>query len=581
MYYEREVEKMITFRRSLVALLTVLVLLSGTALASISYTLSSIQNPSSIYTGDSVTVSFSITNNNWLYAGKCKYKLDSGSWSAEFDVSNGATVTKSVIVQAPSEGSGSGSVSHTVTSSCYEPAYGGDPTPVEKYTTFTLFYDDSRYEARTAINSAQSAINSAQSSINNLQNKINDAKNLGADVSLEESKLLSAKNSIQSAQSKLSTANSLNVPPNYNQAKNTANEAKSYADSAKTDADNAYPTANQKYTDAVNAKNSAQNAMNSAKKAIDSASTSKAEAQIAINEAKNVCPAVGSAQTSLDIAISKLDSANTKYSEANTYFTSKKWNDAKTSASQAESYANDALTNAGNAKSTANQAKETCRSEEGQTKLKLDTAQTTYNNVVDNVDKTKDAITLLSSIGVETSEFTKELEKVSSTLVDAKAELDKAKTRYENKEFSESKTYSAKSLDITEKDTTILNDNGKKMELALKDKFTKRYSSANKSYDDAVRALEESKAKISGEVYVAKKEKLDNARKKLENASNLMSNPKTLADIKGAFLELDQADLITTELIPKSSVPSFEAIFALFGISIVYLVSLRRKRISA
>jgi hypothetical protein len=339
--------------------------------------------------------------------------------------------------------------------------------------------------------------------------------------------------------------------------------------------------------DAQTAKDSAQSSITNAKKAIDSASNAKAEAQTAINDAKSIGVDVGSAQTFLDVANSKLDSANTKYNEANSYFTNSKWSDAKSSATQAESYANEALTNGGNAKSTAVQVKEKYASESGQTKSKLELAQATYNNVVATIDKTKEAITSLSSIAVETSEFTKELEKVSSTVVDAKAELDKAKSRYETKELSESRTYSEKSLDITEKDITLLKETQNKMALAAIDILTTNYSSANNKYEAAAKILEESKTKITGDVYIANKEKLDSAKKSLDNASNLIVQAKSyvgdknysdaVISLSNAFTELGKAESLSGEIKPSSALPSFEAILALTGMLISYLViTLRR-----
>ncbi len=341
-------------RRVLSIIITIL-FLSGTALAAISYTLSTIPNPPSIYTGDSTTVSFSIRNNNLVYKGLCAVRLDSSSWSTEFPVSSGTTITQSLSVQAPAWGNGAGSVQHTVNSYCYSTL---DATKIYQSASFIITYTENPgYIASQSINSVQSAINSAQSSINNAQNAITDAKNLGADVSLAENKLFNAQNYMQTAQSKQSSANSYYSSSNYNQATNTANEAKSSADSAKSDADNAYSIAVQAKQTAQATKDSASTAITSAKKAIDSASTSKTEAQNAINEAKNIGADVGSAQTFLDAAISKLNSANTKYDEANSYFNNKKWNDAKTTADEAKTYANDALTNAGITKSTAIQAK--------------------------------------------------------------------------------------------------------------------------------------------------------------------------------------------------------------------------------
>lgn len=460
-------------------ILIIILLSSGTASAAIDYKLNKVSDPSSIYTGDSTVFSYSIKNDNTWYNGICSSRLDSYSWSTEYAVGTGDTITKTVSVSAPVMGSGSGSETHTVNSYCYSAA---DSTKIYKSIVFTLTYTEN---------------------------------------------------------------------PNYIAQK-----------------------------EAQAAKDSAQNAITTTKKVIDSASASKTEAQNTINDAKSVGADVGSAQIFLDNAVSKLNSANTKYNEANSYFTNSKWNDAKSSATQAESYANEALTYAGNAKSTAIQSKEKYTSEIGLIKSKLDTAQTTYNNVIKNIDDTKESITLLSSIGVKTSEFNKELEKVSATLIDAKAELDKAKTRYENKELSESKSYSAKSLDITEKDITIIKDIQSNMVLSAIDLLTTNYSSTSKNYDIAAKTLEESKTEITGDVYITNKEKLDTAKTNLDQASNLMAQAKSYKDtnkyseailsLKNAFKALEKADSLTEEIKPPSGIPSFEAIFTLISILIVY-----------
>lgn len=341
-------------KRASLIIITILIL-SGTALASISYTLSPIPNPSSIFAGDSTTVSFSIQNNNGWYDGFCAFKIDSGSYSTEYGVNAGATLPLSFSVKAPAWGSGSGNEQHTVSSYCYSTL---DSTKIYKSTSFILTYTENPgHTASQTINSAQSAISSAQSSINNAQNGLNDAKNLGADTSLAENKLSNSQNSMQIAQTKQSAANAYYTSSNYNQAINTANEAKSAADSSKNDADNAYSITLQAKQIAQVAKDDASTAITSSKKVIDSASTSKGDAQNAINDVKNKGADIGSAQTFLDTSISKLNSANMKYDEANSYFNNKKWNYAKATADEAKTYANDALTNAGIAKSTAIQAK--------------------------------------------------------------------------------------------------------------------------------------------------------------------------------------------------------------------------------
>lgn len=331
-------------------------------------------------------------------------------------------------------------------------------------------------------------------------------------------------------------------------------------------------------------RNSAYDAKFNAKKVIFSVNASIREAQDAINDAKNIGVDVDTAKLLLDNAISKLNSANTKLSEAESYFSASKWSDTKSSANQAEYYANDALINAGNAKSTAIQSKEKYGSEEGKTKSKLDTAEKTYNNVVDTLDKTKEVVTLLSSIGIETSDFTKDLEEVSSTLKNAKAELDKATKRYEDKELSGSREYAAKSLDLTERDITILKETQNKMFLAAMDKYTTKYSSINNNYEIAVKALEESKTKITASDYITKKEKLDNAKKSLDSAINLMNQAKLLADnkeysdaimsFKDAVSELEKAEALLTP--PQT--PGFQLIYAIFVITLIAILLRKMSR---
>lgn len=229
-----------TIRKILLTLIITIFILSGTALAAISYTLSTIPNLPSIYTGDSTTVSVSITNNNLMYKGFCAINLDSSSWSTEYPVSSGHSMTQSISVQAPAWGNGAGNVQHTVNSYCYSTL---DSTKVYQSTSFILTYTENPgYVASQAINSAQSAINSAQSSINNAQNTIIAAKNNGADESSAEVILTSAQTAYQNAQSKLVSAqNSLNqnTKQSFDLATQYANEASNYANSAKADADNA------------------------------------------------------------------------------------------------------------------------------------------------------------------------------------------------------------------------------------------------------------------------------------------------------------------------------------------------------
>ncbi|HEY9245589.1 MAG TPA: hypothetical protein VIO11_01970, partial [Candidatus Methanoperedens sp.] len=195
---------------------TIILIMQGTALALFSYTLDPVPDPPVIYTGESIKIQFSIKSTNYLYDGKCSYKLDDGSLSNEYVISPGATQTMSTYVQAPPEGSHSGSAKHTIYTYCYESAYSGDPTKVIRNASFILSYDDSSYEARVAINSAQDAINSAESIINNTLSTINESKSIEAD--LAENELADAIKLLKSANTRLSFADSFFTSSDYNQS---------------------------------------------------------------------------------------------------------------------------------------------------------------------------------------------------------------------------------------------------------------------------------------------------------------------------------------------------------------------------
>ncbi len=236
---------MITGTRTVFSILAAVLMISGTAFAAFSYTIVPISDPPKIYTGDSTKVQFSIRSTNYLYDGKCIFKLDDGLLSNEYTVSPDATLSISADVRAPSEGSGSGSTEHTIHTYCYESAYPGDSTKIYRNASFTLYYDDSRYVARTAMNSAQNAIDSAQSIINSTIIAIIDARNIGADVIPAENKLSGADKYFRKALTRLSFANSYFVSSDYNRSVNISIEAKSLADTAKSEADIAYTMAIQ------------------------------------------------------------------------------------------------------------------------------------------------------------------------------------------------------------------------------------------------------------------------------------------------------------------------------------------------
>ncbi len=579
--------------------LAVLVVLSlggmwESAFADINYNLQLISSSNvNIYTGQSTQATIRITNNNWISTGYCYYKVDSGSWSNKFDVEARKPREVSITLNAPQMGSGSGSVYRTISTACNDD---GDTTLVYGSESVLISYTENpdyirqqeeaqkASNALDAINSAKNAFESAASVIKSAESTITDAKNSGADVSSAELKLTNAKSSYNDAVSRYNSAVNYYNSTSYDLAVSTATDASTYAATAKTDANNAITLATDAKNKAISAKNDAETAKTRAKNAIDLAKSAIDSAQSAFLNAKNIGADISSAQTLLDTANSKLTLASSKYNDAVLQFNSFKWDTSKQYADQAESYASDAQTNAKNAESTAIQAKEKyekelkeakekyekelkeaqlrLEAELSQAKLKLAEAQNTYNNVVSATDQTNKMLSLSSEMKIDISSFSKELDKVTSTLINAKAEMDKAKTRFDNKEYAESKRYSSASLDITGTHITILTNIQYNAALAAKEVVAKRHLAITSLYDSALKTVEDTKGTMTGDVYSSRKDKLERAKTNVDESSNLINkgdsyiNAKNYYDainsFRSAYSELDSAESLSTGI--KSSV---------------------------
>ncbi|MCZ7356680.1 MAG: hypothetical protein O8C66_02045 [Candidatus Methanoperedens sp.] len=442
-----------------------IIMLSGTAHADISYTLNLIPNSSPVYTGETINISFLLTNYNFFYSGMCAIGLDSEPWSSEYVISAGSTLNPSLPVKAPPWGSGAGNVRHIVNSYCYDLS---DQVKVYRNVSFNLNYTENPGYIASIVNSA---IYGAQSAINNAQSALDGAKDLGADAKLAESKQLGAKNLIGKAGIKKSDSDSYFSSGRYEKGVAAANESRSFAEMAKINADNAYYLAIQ----------------------------------------------------------AELEYNNT---------------------------------------------------EEGQTKSMLSMAQSTYFNAISILNSTNDAAKQLSGIGVETGVFIQDMEKISLTLNDSKPELEKARTSYENREFNDSRALSGSIQAMAEKNLALLNEIDKGMASSAIDKVNNKYTSVSKSYDIAAGELEDSRLKLDEDIFNAKKEKLDNAKKSLDIALNLISQARYYSDnrrysdvvtpLKAASEELGKAE---HELKSNSQAPSFKAIPALAGISVMYLAA--------
>ncbi len=214
-------------------------LLSGTAIAAISYSLNPFNIPSPVFTGDPINISISFTNYNFFYTGICAVRLDDEPWPSEFVISAGSTLNQSITIKALPWESGSGSARHTIYTYCYDVS---DPTLVYKNTSFNLTYRENPEYIKSKVTRA---IDSALTSINNAQNGMDEAKNLGVDTGIAEINQTIARGLIENARMKQSSMNMFFTVSNYDQANITAGEAISFAGTAKIEADNAYYTAIQ------------------------------------------------------------------------------------------------------------------------------------------------------------------------------------------------------------------------------------------------------------------------------------------------------------------------------------------------
>jgi hypothetical protein len=313
----------------------------------------------------------------------------------------------------------------------------------------------------------------------------------------------------------------------------------------------------------------AQSAINNAQNALDEAKDLGADARLAESkqlDAKNL-----------------IAQARIKQSTSDSYFASSNYEQGVRAANESRSFADMAKIDADNAYYLAIQAElKYNNTEEGQTKSMLSLAQSTYFNAISILNSTNDAAKQLSGIGVETGGFIQDLEKISLTLNDAKPELEKARISYENREFNESRALSGSIQAMAKKNLALLNEIDRGMISSAIDKINNRYTSVGKSYDIAAGELEDSRLKLNEDVFNAKKEKLDNAKKSLDIALNLISQARYYSDngrysdvvtpLKAASEELGKAE---QELKSNSQAPSFEAITALAGISVMYLAAKR------
>lgn len=552
--------------------------LTEVVVAIIGYTLTLTSSSSvSLYTGESATATFTIKNNNWFATGYCKFRVDTNPWSSWYTIYAGETRSFSVSISAPPWGSGSGSIQRTIYTSCYD---SGDPTESLKSVSITITYTENpeyikqvaKTNADSARSAAQSAISSASLSISSAQSAINEAKNEGADVSSAELKLSTAQSNLQIAQSKMSSSNSYynqDTKEGYDLAASTANEATYYANLAKSDADSARVLAIQAKELIIQAKNNTQIAINKAKSMIDSANSLISSAQAAINEAKSIGADIIQAQTLLDTAITKVNSATSKYNDAVSQFNLKNYNNAKQYAERAEALALEAQTNARSAHTSAILAKEKYLEEQRQAQLllqtkksqaetKLSEGQKKYNEVVDLINETNTLLILLSEMNINTTQYKQEVEGYSKQILEAKGEIEKAERRYKDGDYDESKSYSVKSLDITLKISSDLNNILYNMALAAQQVALKKQNESIKVYEISSKMVDKFEENVTGAQFSEFKDNLIAANTSIAKADTLLKEGDALLNNKkyidavnsyrDAFSELSNAGYLSSKV---------------------------------
>jgi hypothetical protein len=253
-----------------------------------------------------------------------------------------------------------------------------------------------------------------------------------------------------------------------------------------------------------------------------------------------------------------VNSATSKYNDAVSQSNAKSYNNAKQYADQAEALALEAQASANSAKSNAISTQEKYQGEQGQAEAKLSEAQKKYNEVVDLINQTNTLIIQLFDMNVDTSQYKQEVEGYTTQILDAKGEIEKAERRYTDGDYDESRSYSVRSLDITEKIASDLNNILYNMALVAQDIVSKKQKESMRVYELSSKTVDKFKENITGAQFSEFKDNLITADANIKKADTLLNEGDSLLNNKkyvdavnsyrNAFSESSNADYLSSKV---------------------------------
>ncbi len=170
---------------------------------------------------------------------------------------------------------------------------------------------------------------------------------------------------------------------------------------------------------------------------------------------------------------------------------------------------------------------------------KVTMAQTEYNDLITMADETNDMINTMNKMNVSTSAYEDELKSATSGLLDAKAEVEKASSRYDSKEYEQSKEYSENSLSIVETANTKVSNIQFNMVKEAQNSVYKKKNVVVSQYNSASKKLESAKVNMNAQEYLTKKESLDKSKAQLDDSIALIDQGDSALESKEYKKALD------------------------------------------
>jgi hypothetical protein len=294
----------------------------------IQFSLTPSKDTVNLYSSQTETIPITLTN-QMTQTINCDQGIGSVS-------SSGTNTAYRLTATAPSTGSGTTSVSGTV--SC---TWVGE-TSLSKTVTVTVNYQTD--PCISSLNDARNTVSDANTQITKAQTKIQEANKAGADTTTAQASMNQANSYLSTAQTSLSTAqNSCNSGDRTNGA-SQATSAKNSASLAKDQATNAFNAADQALQVFQAKKLEAQNKITQASNRIDDVKTFIDKTEGLIYNATQLGWDVIPYQSAVKSGRTKIELADKSYGDATTALKQNNFDLAKQDADAAKTYADESYT---------------------------------------------------------------------------------------------------------------------------------------------------------------------------------------------------------------------------------------------